>query len=251
MPLNPGRIRLEHIPGNPCIRFQFWYGGSKARKHTTETRARAVIDAIPAKLENLKALEVGGAWGYFGFLLASYGATVITSDILKEDLLFGSKVRQMNSSNGAVDFCAADALTLPFPDASFDATISMEMIEHIQGGPEKVCTEFARVTKAGGFVIISTPNPNGVAQVVKNRLKQVSSLRRRYSFLDYDEWFLTPAEVLSAAGNARLRLLSLRRTGLTVPFVPDWLFPLNLVFEKACKAVPILLTTNIFIFQKY
>jgi 2-polyprenyl-3-methyl-5-hydroxy-6-metoxy-1,4-benzoquinol methylase len=251
MPLNPGRIQIERVPEDPCIRFQLWYGGNKARRHTTETRARAVIKSIPAKLGGLKALEVGSAWGYLSFLMGSYGATVTASDILVEDLLFGAKVREMNSGNGAVDFCAADALTLPFPDASFDATISMEMIEHIEGGPEKVCVEFARVTKAGGFVIISTPNPYGVAQMVKNRLKQIPALRRRYSFLDYDEWFLSPAEVLSAADNARLRLLSLRRTGLTVPFVPDWLFPLNLVLEKAFKAVPILLTTNIFIFQKY
>ena len=127
----------------------------------------------------------------------------------------------------------------------------MEMIEHIPIGPEEVCAEFARVTRVGGFVVLSTPNPKGVAQVVKNQLKKISALRRRYSFLDYDEWFLTPAEILLAAGKARLRLLSICRTGLTVPFAPDWIFPLNLVVERGFKAVPILLTTNIFVFQKY
>lgn len=251
MPSPPGNIQVDRVPANPCIRFQLWYGGSKARRHTTETRARAVIDAIPAKLENLKALEVGGGWGYFSLLLASYGATVTASDIFTEDLSFGAKLRQTNRFNGGVDFCAADALTLPFRDASFDATISMEMIEHIRDAPERVWMEFARVTRADGFVIVSTPNPKGVAQVVKNRLKTISALRRRYSFLDYDEWFLTPAEVLSAAGKARLRLVSLRRTGLMIPFAPDCIFPFNLVLEKAFKAVPILLTTNIFVFQKY
>lgn len=251
MPSTPGSIQVERIPENPCIRFQVWYGGSKARRHTTETRARAVLNAIPLRLENLKALEVGGGWGYLSFLLASLGAKVTASDILTGDLSFGAKLGQTNRYKGTPEFCAADALRLPFRDASFDATISMEMIEHIPGGPEKVCVEFARVTRADGFVILSTPNPNGVAQVVKNRLKKISALRRRYSFLDYEEWFLTPEEILSAAVKARLKLVSLRRTGLTVPFVPNWIFPLNLVFEKAFTAVPILLTTNIFVFQKY
>jgi ubiquinone/menaquinone biosynthesis C-methylase UbiE len=250
VPSQPRNFRIEQIPARHCIRFHLWYNGSKARRHTTETRARAVINAIPTEVENLKALEVGGAWGYFGFLLASQGAKVTVSDLAVDDLAFGAKVCQMNRFNTAVEFCAADALTLPFPDSSFDATISMEMIEHIPGGPEKVCAEFARVTRAGGFVIISTPNPRGVAQVVKTQLKKIAALRRRYSILVYDEWFISPAEILSAAAKARLELIALSRTGMTVPFAPNWLFPANLVLEKLFTVLPVFLTTNIFVFKK-
>lgn len=210
------------------------------------------MEAIPAGVKNLKVLEVGGAWGYLSFLLASQGATVTASDIMMENVVFGSKVRQLNANNGAVQFCAADALSLPFPDASFDAIISMEMIEHIHGGLEGVCVEFARVTRPGGYVILSTPNPKGVAQVVKTRLKKILALRRRYSFLDYpNEWFISSAELVSAAARARLKLVTLRRTGLMVPFTPDWLFPLNLIVEKVFALLPVLLTTNIFVLQRY
>ncbi len=208
------------------------------------------MNAIPADIRNLKVLDVGGAWGYLSFMLASQGATVTASDLLVEDVVFGSKVRDMNGFNAAIQFCAADALALPFPDDSFDTTISMEMIEHIPGGPANICAEFARVTRTNGFVIFSTPNPFGVAQVVKNQLKKVAALRRRYSFLDYEEWFLSPAEILSAATKAQLKLVARSRTGLTVPFVPDWLFPLNLIAEKAFKVLPFVLTTNIFVFQR-
>lgn len=252
MPSKPGNFQIEQIPPNPCIRFQLWYGGSKARRHTTESRAKAVILAIPVSLANLKVLEVGGGWGYFAFQLASHGARVTTSDIAVGDLAFGAEVCRLNRYNGLLEFCAADAVTLPFPDSSFDATVSIEMIEHIANGPEKVCTEFARVTRTGGLVIISTPNPKGVAQVIKTQLKKSSLLRRRYSFLNYDnEWFLSPAEILSAAAKASLKPIAFKRTGMTVPFVPNWLFPANLVLEKAFKIMPFLLTTNIFVFEKY
>lgn len=247
----PPSFQVEHIPENPCVRFQLWFAGSKARRHTTESRAKAVMDAIPARFENSKILEVGSGWGYLSFQLAHRGASVTCSDIEVEDVKFGSRVRKLNNYDGAIRFCAADALTLPFKEESFDATVSMEMIEHVPGGPGKVCAEFARVTRPNGFVVLSTPNPNGVAQVVKERLKKVPALRRRYSFLDYEEWFLSPSEVLSAAAQAHLKLVTLRRTGLTVPFVPDWLFPFNLVAEKAFGALPDFLTTNIFVFQRH
>lgn len=248
---NPGDFQVEHIPESPCVRFQMWYAGSKARRHTTECRAKAVMDAIPMCFENSKILEVGSGWGYLSFVLANRGASVTSTDIEVGDVHFGSRVRKLNNYDGAIRFCAADALTLPFKDEAFDVTISMEMIEHVPGGPGKVCSEFARVTRPNGFVVLSTPNPNGVAQVVKEGLKRVPALRRRYSFLDYEEWFLSPAEVLSATGSACLKPVTLRRTGLTVPFVPDWLFPFNLAAEKAFNVLPMFLTTNIFVFQRY
>jgi len=46
---------------------------------------------------------------------------------------------------------------LPFPDGSFDYLISMEGIEHIQDR-HKVLSEFRRVLKRDGRLLISTPN---------------------------------------------------------------------------------------------
>lgn len=245
----PSNFQLD-LPADSCFRFQLWYAGNKARRHITETRAWAVLDTIPGPVKNLKVLDAGTGWGYFAFLLAARGAGVTAIDFEIEDIKFGSRVRMLNGHSGAVRFCAANALDLPFPEASFDLTVSMEMVEHIPEPPDKVCRELARVTKPGGIVVLSTPNPKGLAQVAKSRLKRVSALRRKYWFLDYDEWFLSPAEIISAAAACGLRLVALRRTGLMVPFAPDWLFPLNVVVEKAFKVLPVLLTTNIFVFRK-
>ncbi len=46
---------------------------------------------------------------------------------------------------------------LPFGDEQFDGVVSVETIEHIEN-PWLFTRELARVTRPGGFVVISTPN---------------------------------------------------------------------------------------------
>lgn len=47
--------------------------------------------------------------------------------------------------------------TLPFPEERFDATVSIEVVEHVQD-QFAFLRELARVTKPGGRVIVTTPN---------------------------------------------------------------------------------------------
>lgn len=48
---------------------------------------------------------------------------------------------------------------LPYPDASFDVVNFMEVIEHVpQEAIGEILKEIRRVTKPGGFLMISTPN---------------------------------------------------------------------------------------------
>jgi ubiquinone/menaquinone biosynthesis C-methylase UbiE len=59
----------------------------------------------------------------------------------------------------------ADAVNLPFPDQSFDAVVSFEVIEHVLDY-HKYLSEVFRVLKRDGIFILSTPNrrvasPNG------------------------------------------------------------------------------------------
>lgn len=51
---------------------------------------------------------------------------------------------------------------LPWPDNNFDATILMEILEHVYD-PEMVFNEAVRVTKEGGIVTGSVPHPRGEA----------------------------------------------------------------------------------------
>jgi SAM-dependent methyltransferase len=48
------------------------------------------------------------------------------------------------------------ALSLPFPDESFDYVVSDQVLEHIEGPPQRVIDESFRVLKPGGLAIHTT-----------------------------------------------------------------------------------------------
>ena len=59
----------------------------------------------------------------------------------------------------AVEFHAADLDRAPLPlaDASVDVAAAVEVIEHLEN-PRAFCRELARVTRPGGWVVMTTPN---------------------------------------------------------------------------------------------
>jgi SAM-dependent methyltransferase len=56
--------------------------------------------------------------------------------------------------------------TLPFPDASFDAVVSIEVIEHVED-QFAFLRELARIAKPGAPVIVTTPNVMNVNSRVR------------------------------------------------------------------------------------
>ncbi|MCM3880897.1 MAG: methyltransferase domain-containing protein [Vicinamibacterales bacterium] len=54
---------------------------------------------------------------------------------------------------------------LPAAGATFDAIISTEVIEHLEN-PRAVFREFRRLLKAGGFILVTTPNQESVRSLL-------------------------------------------------------------------------------------
>ncbi len=63
---------------------------------------------------------------------------------------------------GQIDY-VCDITSIPVPDASFDAILCSEVLEHLPQ-PIKVIREFARILKPGGKIIITAPLGSGIHQ---------------------------------------------------------------------------------------
>jgi 2-polyprenyl-3-methyl-5-hydroxy-6-metoxy-1,4-benzoquinol methylase len=85
----------------------------------------------------------------------------------------GFKVTYCDFNRDRPDFVPADFnLRLPFGDASFDVVTSCEGIEHALSDLH-VVSEFARVCRPGGTVVLTTPNVHSCS-----RGRSTSSTRR-------------------------------------------------------------------------
>jgi ubiquinone/menaquinone biosynthesis C-methylase UbiE len=63
---------------------------------------------------------------------------------------------------GQIDY-VSDAANIPVPDASFDAILCTEVLEHIPE-PIRVVREMARILKPGGRLILTAPLGSGIHQ---------------------------------------------------------------------------------------
>ena len=101
--------------------------------------------------------DVGCGSGYGCEMLVESGAArVVGCDISRHALEFARR-----RYGKLAEFIEQGITDLhQFPDASFDVTISSEVLEHIKEYQleDQAVKELKRVTKAGGIVIVGTPN---------------------------------------------------------------------------------------------
>ena len=100
--------------------------------------------------EHHAILDIAAGTGTSSASLARNGAHVVAADFSAGMIEVG---RQRHANNPAITFTRADATELPFDDESFDAvTISFGLRNIVN--PQRALSEFFRVTKPGGRVVI-------------------------------------------------------------------------------------------------
>jgi len=102
----------------------------------------------------LEVLDVACGEGYGSALLATRAASVIGADIAQTAVDY-ARTRYAALAN--LRFRQADCSALPFADATFDAVVSFETIEHILV-QEPFLDEIRRVLRPDGLLILSCPN---------------------------------------------------------------------------------------------
>lgn len=115
-----------------------------------------------------RVLDVAAGTGVSTAELAKSGATAVASDFSLGMLRAGSR----RAGRRELPFVAADALCLPFADATFDAVTISFGLRNI-AAPGDALAEFARVTRPGGRLVVcefSTPVLPGFRQLYLNYL---------------------------------------------------------------------------------
>jgi SAM-dependent methyltransferase len=168
-------------------------------------------------------LDAGAGEGYGSAMLAERARSVVGID-LEPDV-----VDHANAAYPNVTFKAADLLALPFPDESFDAVVSLQVIEHLKS-PREFVTECARLLRPGGLLLIATPNritfsPTGIRNPFHTVEFSASELRATL------EMRLTVDRLAGTFHGPRIRLVELltrtsfpeRQISQPVPEWPGWL----------------------------
>jgi ubiquinone/menaquinone biosynthesis C-methylase UbiE len=124
----------------------------------TKIRGNAVFKLL-TETRPLSILDIGCGSSYFSYELQKRGHTVTSLDSLtgitrKDVQKFATIFRKGGMK---FNFVEGSATKLPFPKASFDAVLIIDVIEHIKD-EDKVMEEIHRVLKPSGFFLASTPS---------------------------------------------------------------------------------------------
>lgn len=105
-------------------------------------------------------LDVASGEGYGAALLAQVARTVVGVEIAPEAV----EHAKAEYTTPNLQFIKSDARTMPLLDASVDLVVSFETIEHFDQH-DQFLTEIRRVLRAGGRLIISTPDRDNYSLV--------------------------------------------------------------------------------------
>lgn len=131
-------------------------------------RLRVVFDECLGQtaLAGRPTLDAGCGYGLFSAAAVGRGAAVVSVDI--GERLVARAVARAGSRGVVADVCA-----LALRDERFDVVISSEMLEHT-AAPARAVAELARVLKADGLLVLTTPN-----RVWQAAVRAASRLRLR------------------------------------------------------------------------
>jgi len=139
------------------------------------------------------AIDIGCGTGNYSIELAKRGIDVTGLDD-SEEMLSRARIKAGNERL-RIDFLRADALALPFPDASFDLVLSVSALCFMKD-PQGAIVEMRRVLRPGGRVVIGSLNrwsPWALARRVKGLFRET---------IYNTAAFTTPRELESALARA-------------------------------------------------
>lgn len=137
------RERYEEFERNPYAS-AFSYGRRKVD---------AILDCyLPAEGAGKRLLDAGCGSGYALLTYSRRGYDCAGLDAAQ------GMVENARALNPSLDIRLGDVEALPYPDASFDYLVSIEVIRYL-ADPTKCLREFHRVLKPGGLALVTAMPP--------------------------------------------------------------------------------------------
>ncbi len=114
--------------------------------------------ALPA---GSQALEIGCGAGFLAIALAQRGWRVQAIDSAESMLALARRHAEEAAVADSLTLAQGDVYALAVPDGSCDLVIALGVLPWLEQ-PSRALQEMARVTRPGGFVIVSTANRTGL-----------------------------------------------------------------------------------------
>jgi SAM-dependent methyltransferase len=130
-----------------------------------ETPARDLFLAFIPK--GGRVIDGGCGFGKWVIYLKNLGYDIVGID---NNEIAIARLKEYDSS---LQVELGDILDIRYPDSSFDAYISMGVVEHFEGGPVPALKEAHRVLKPGGLIFVSVPTVNILRKFVRRPLRVI------------------------------------------------------------------------------
>ncbi len=143
---------LDRVPAD--ARYAGYYDG-KSSGDAPITRYSEWLADAEHRVGLGRLLEIGAGGGGFTRAALERGWKISATEISR------SALARLEATDA--DVFAGDVLDANYAEGSFDFLVCLEVIEHVPE-PSKYFREFARLTRPGGSLLLTTPNFDGLSR---------------------------------------------------------------------------------------
>ncbi len=182
---------LPRVAGHTWSRGEYWRGEDFAA-HLALCDEQSIGPLFERYLPRTgRILEAGCGLGRWVVWLRQRGYPVVGFDLSADALA------TVHAHVPDVPVARTDLFAIPVADATFDAVISLGVVEHAEDGPLRALRELRRVVRPDGVLLLSVPFNNTFRRVVFNHVLRTAAavFRRRGRELEFAEYRFDRREI--------------------------------------------------------
>jgi SAM-dependent methyltransferase len=185
------QLHLPHLDDGDWSRGEYWRN-EEFWEHLALCDRQTIGPLFERLLpKNGRILEAGCGIGRWVVWLRRKGYQVVGMDFSEEAL------HRVERHVPETPVARADLFAIPAAAATFDAILSLGVVEHAVGGPQPALQELRRVLKPDGLLLLSVPFNNLFRRAVFNHVLRTAEriFRRRGRSVEFAEYRFDRREI--------------------------------------------------------